>query len=228
MLKAAVFDLDGTITVLSLPLDAMRSDTKNYLFSKGLPEYILDPEDGVTSSMMKGRDYFLSHGKTMEEWRRMEQEIETLLSRHETSAAKDVCLINGSLEAVARIRAHGLKTAILTNNGRHAVEIILQKIPLERYFDVVQTRNESPNPKPYPDGLLNVIRRLNVRIDEAVYVGDARIDLAAASRAGIEFIGVATGETSRAALLNAGAQLAFESLDDVADELIRRISRPHS
>jgi len=215
MLRAVIFDLDGTITVLTLPLDAMRSDTKEYYIKRGLPPFLLDPADGISSTRVKAREYFFSQGIDPEEWDRMERELDALLTKHEESAARGTQLIEGALAVVEQVRKMNLKTAILTNNGRQAVDIILERLPLERYFDVIQTRNESPNPKPFPDGILHVLKRLGVPVDEAVYVGDAVIDAVAAKRAGIRFWAVTTGETDKDELINAGADKVFDSLSDI-------------
>ncbi len=224
MLRAALFDLDGTITVLTLPLDAMRSDTKKYYIEHGLPPEIIEPADGISSTRMKAKEYFFAHGISESEWERMEREVDEVLSRHEGGAAYNVRLITGTLEVVAEIRRLGIKTAILTNNGRHAVNIITKQLPLENYFDIIQTRNESPNPKPYPDGILRVLDKLGVTVDEAVYIGDALIDAVAAQRAGIRFWAVATGETSKETLLEAGADMAFDSLRDILPVIRQLVS----
>ena len=60
MLKVLVFDLDGTITHLTLPLEAMRRDTKAYYISKGLPSETFESADGISSSTGKARTYFLN------------------------------------------------------------------------------------------------------------------------------------------------------------------------
>ncbi|MFX1265117.1 MAG: hypothetical protein ACFFH0_07035, partial [Promethearchaeota archaeon] len=83
MLKAVVFDLDGTLTVLALPLDAMRNDTKKFYITRGLPPDLLDPEDGISSTRVKAREYFQSQGATTDEWENMQAEIDGILSAHE-------------------------------------------------------------------------------------------------------------------------------------------------
>ncbi len=223
MLKALIFDLDGTITKLTLPLEAMRRDTKRYYIDRGMPADLLEPADGISSSKYKARQYFISKGISEEEWARMEGEVDSLLNCHEGDAAKAATLIEGALDVVRQIRSLGLKTAILTNNGRHAVDIIRERIPLDDFFEVIQTRNESPNPKPYPDGLLKLCEQLGVQKSEVAYVGDASIDGVAAQRAGIEFWGVTTGETSRETLLESGASVVFGSLEGVYEEARRRV-----
>ncbi len=220
MLKALVFDMDGTITELALPLEAMRSDTKEYYIAKGLPAEILEPADGISSSTAKARDYFLSNGYSLDDWIVMEREVDIILDKHEGSAAESAEPLPGALEVVKKINALGFLTAILTNNGRSSVDKIMTQIPLAEHFQIIQTRHESPQPKPHPDGLLKILGELGVGPEEAVYIGDALIDGTAADRAGIEFWGVATGETSAGALIDAGATQVFESLDGILEEAL--------
>ncbi|TXT57395.1 MAG: hypothetical protein BAJATHORv1_10096 [Candidatus Thorarchaeota archaeon] len=223
MLKALLFDMDGTITELTLPLEAMRSDTKKFFLEKGLPSELLTVEDGISSTKYKAKTYFFNNGITDSEWKQMEIDLDVVLNSHEGDAAQNTLIIPGSLDSVQKIRNLGLRTAVLTNNGRHAVNIILQNHPFDQYFDIIQTRNESPNPKPYPDGLVKLTRNLNLEVDEVVYVGDARIDAAAAQSAGIEFWGVATGETPKDVLLEVGSDLVFSSLSEIVEEVKKRI-----
>ena len=223
MLKAIVFDLDGTITKLELPLELMRSDAKLFYISEGLPSELLEPADGISSSTAKARDYFLSNGISMNEWDVLQQELDVLMSNHETTSAKDAQLMPGALESIEEIQSMGVRTSVLTNNSRFAMDIILQQIPLEKHFEIIQTRHESPSPKPYPDGLLHMIERLGIEIDEAVYVGDAIIDGVAASRASMEFWGVATGETTTENLLSAGATEVVSSLVELPPIVSRRL-----
>jgi phosphoglycolate phosphatase len=147
----------------------------------------------------------------------MEAEIDVILSQHEGFAATNAVPIEGALEIVQRVRDAGLKTAILTNNGRPAVDKIVKQLPLNDYFDLIFTRHETPKPKPFPDGLLKVASELGVGKNEVVYIGDALIDGTAASRAGIEFWGVETGETPAEKLYEAGASKVFTSLSEVLD-----------
>ena len=220
MLKALVFDMDGTITHLTLPLEAMRSDTKEYYITRGAPPDLFEPADGISSSTNKAREYFLKNGFSQDQWDFMESEVDEILSQHEGFAADTATPIDGSLEIVQKLRAAGYKLAILTNNGRPAIEKIMKQVPLKENFDLIQTRHESPKPKPYPDGLLKVASDLGVRPNEIVYVGDALIDGAAAARAGIEFWGVTTGETSPDVLYGAGASKVFSSLDGVLEAVL--------
>lgn len=223
MLKAVVFDLDGTLTVLNLPLEAMRRDTKAYFISKGAPTELFEPADGISSSTTKARDYFLSRGISSDRWKKYESEMDAILDKHEASATKQVILMEDTIAVINGLKDLGLKTAILTNNGRGSVNTILEQTKLGGLFDIIQTRHESPRAKPFPDGLLKIVARLDVERNESIYVGDAGIDAVAAERAGIEFWGVTTGETNHESLRRSGASLTLDSLSHVLAEVRIRI-----
>lgn len=224
MLEAVIFDLDGTIIALTLPLNDMRNDTKKFYLEKGLPPHLLDSTDGISSSTMKAQEYFMKKGMSAEEWDHLQREVDLVLNKHESDAAKEVRLVDDAKSVVRSVAEMGLKTAILTNNGREAVDRILDQIDVDHLFDVIQTRNESPNPKPFPDGLIRVLQRLDVEADMAIYVGDAKIDAEAAKRAGIAFWGVATGEVEKKDLLEAGAEEVFDQLEEILPALKTRLN----
>ncbi|MFX1368732.1 MAG: HAD family hydrolase [Promethearchaeota archaeon] len=223
-MKAVIFDLDGTITELTLPLDAMRQDTKEFFILRGYPRDLFDPTDGISSSTQKAREYFCTNGLSKPDWDEMQAELDKILSAHENWAATNADVIEGALETVKELRERGLKTAILTNNSRQAVNAIMEHIPLGGLFDIIQTRHESPNPKPFPDGLLILVDLLGVSLRDVVYVGDARIDGAAAQRAGMEFWGILSGETDAQNLFNAGASKVFNSIGEIVREVDARLN----
>jgi len=224
MLEAVVFDLDGTIIALTLPLNKMRDDTKDFYLKKGLPPHLLDSTDGISSSTKKAKQYFMERGMSEEEWDQLQREVDVVLNKHESDAANEVRLVDKAKSVVKSVSDMGLKTAILTNNGREAVDKILDQINVDHLFDVIQTRNESPNPKPFPDGLIRVLKRLDVKPSEAIYVGDASIDAEAARRAAIAFWGVATGEVKKEELLEVGAEEVFDELKGILPALRKRLN----
>jgi HAD superfamily hydrolase (TIGR01509 family) len=76
--------------------------------------------------------------------------------------------------------------------------------------------------KPAPDLLLLAAERVGVPPAACWYVGDATWDFLACVAAGMIGIGVPTGAVGAQALLEAGAVVAIDGLDELADELRRR------
>jgi HAD superfamily hydrolase (TIGR01509 family) len=69
--------------------------------------------------------------------------------------------------------------------------------------------------KPAPDLLLKAAGKLGTDARATWYVGDSKWDMLAAVAAGMPAIGVATGATSHADLVTAGAVQAFDDLEEL-------------
>jgi HAD superfamily hydrolase (TIGR01549 family) len=215
MLRAIIFDMDGTLIKLTLPLEAMRRETKAYFIEHGLPPHLLDRADGINSSTIKAKEYFFSQGISNHEWDSMQKSVDDMLTQLELEVADETEIIDGVFDTINQIKLLGIKTAILTNNAREAVSVILERLQFSDLFEIIQTRHESPNPKPFPDGLVSISQKLGVELNEAVYVGDAIIDVVAANRAGIEFWGVLTGSGTREDLQANGAKVILDSFEEI-------------
>jgi phosphoglycolate phosphatase len=76
--------------------------------------------------------------------------------------------------------------AIATNRGSSMMSI-LEHFGLDGYFRVVVTSRDVVNPKPAPDMLIEVSRRLLFTPQQLLFIGDSELDQAAASSAGVRF-----------------------------------------
>lgn len=156
LIKAVIFDMDGTITAPLLDFPAMKAEI-------GIPEDV-----GLLESLSRLD-------------RTASDRAEAILLRHELAAAVNSRLNDGADQAVQALRRSGFKTAILTRNCRAAVDIVLEKHALR--FDAVVTR-EDCLPKPHPDGLHTAAELIRVPTRECVMVGDYEFDIQAGRAAG--------------------------------------------
>lgn len=99
---------------------------------------------------------------------------------------------------LGRLKKAGYKTGIVTTKYHHRIDQILKKFELAHLVDVIVGGDEVKKEKPDPEGLLLALARLGVKPEEAWYIGDTLIDAKAAEGAGVEFIGVLTGTTTKA------------------------------
>jgi phosphoglycolate phosphatase len=106
-------------------------------------------------------------------------------------------MLPGASEAVRRLREAGLHLAIVSQKLRYRVEQVLDREAIRDCFAAVLGAEDVPAFKPDPRGLLLALERLAVAADDALYVGDTTIDAAAAANAGLRFVGVLTGPTTR-------------------------------
>ena len=121
------------------------------------------------------------------------------------------CLVNtrlydGVAETVARLRAGGVRLAVLSNKPdeltRQIVESLLRGADFE---EIVGARLDLP-PKPDPAGALRIGRRLGLAVGSIALVGDTGIDMITATAAGMLAVGASWGFRSVGELLGSGAQ----------------------
>jgi len=79
------------------------------------------------------------------------------------------------------------KIAIVTSKDRYRTSILLNKFNIN-FFDRIVCFSKKIRGKPHPDQILKVLKYLNRKKNESVYVGDMLVDYKAALAAGIEFV----------------------------------------
>ena len=105
--------------------------------------------------------------------------------------------LDGSLGALATLKAEGFRLAIVSTKYRYRIEAILERHGAGHFFDLVVGGEDTRNHKPDPEGLRLALRKLGISEAQGLYVGDHRVDAEAAMAAGIPFFPVLTGATSR-------------------------------
>jgi len=104
-------------------------------------------------------------------------------------------LLPGTAAMVRELRKRSLALAIVSQKLRFRVEDVLRREGLLSSFDVVIGGEDLTRLKPDPEGLLLALARLS--LSDAIYVGDTVIDAGAAENAGLPFVAVLSGVTSR-------------------------------
>jgi len=98
-------------------------------------------------------------------------------------------LIAGAAAAVRAIARLGLRLGVVTNGIDRVQRRRLKASPLAESFPVVVTSERAGFTKPDPRIMEIALKRLRVRPDEAIYVGDdAHVDGLAANRAAVPFV----------------------------------------
>ena len=100
---------------------------------------------------------------------RIKAEIGTDQPILEYRAAADCALCPGARELLDFLRVAGLRSALLTRNSRASVRTVLARHTLA--FDVVLAREDSP-PKPDPEPVRIICRRLGLQPADCLMVGD--------------------------------------------------------
>ena len=92
-----------------------------------------------------------------------------------------------------------IKLGVLTSSRETAVRPLYHH-SLSGYFKVIMTREEGFPQKPEPDGILECLRRMDVKPGHAITIGDTPLDIRAGKAAGTLTIGVLSGLGTQAQL----------------------------
>ncbi len=108
------------------------------------------------------------------------------LDRFELDGAAGSGPNTGAEEILRFIRARGLLTGIVTRNQHACVIRAIENFTGVQVsdFDVIISRDDPAAPKPSPEGILLAARRLGVRPENVLVVGDFLFDIEAGNAAG--------------------------------------------
>jgi phosphoglycolate phosphatase len=210
--KAVVFDFDGILARQNIDFGLMRSEIHALMSRFDIPSqpfahlHVLEMIDAATSALSanspREASFFFdtAHAKIMQ---------------IEISAAARGALFGHTRDLLDELRHRFIRTGVITRNCRRAVLKVFPDI--DRYCQVLITRNDIDRVKPHPAYLMTALKLLAVDPAEAVMVGDHPMDIQLGREAGTYTIGVLTGHSSRELLLQAKADAVVDNISDILD-----------
>lgn len=204
MLKAAIFDMDGTL------LDSV--DLHALAWQEALSEFGHPASyEQVRSQIGKGGDklipVFLSkdeqrdHGKELEEWRGRRFKTKYLPLVRPFSAVPDL---------LRRVRDAGVKVAIASSAKKDELAEYLNIARIADLVEVTTSSDDVEQSKPAPDVFQVVLEKFKIEGSDAVAVGDTPYDAKAAGKARIVTIGVLCGGFPEISLKQAGCKEIYQ------------------
>lgn len=119
-----------------------------------------------------------------------------------------------TLEALHALRPP-LRLAIATSKRSDAARHLAEALSIDTRFEFIEGSGAAMRPKPAPDLLLHLARRMDLRPTRMLMVGDTARDVAAGRAAGMRTAAVLYGLGSRDALLAERPDHLLEDLEDV-------------
>lgn len=102
-----------------------------------------------------------------------------------------------TLSVLTQLKKDGARIGIISTKYRYRImELLSQKLPAQ-FLDIIVGGEDVKTPKSSPEGLLFAIEHLSVQKEETLYIGDSTVDAETAQAAGVDFMGVLHGATTR-------------------------------
>lgn len=216
MLKAILFDLDGTMVDTEVIYwDVARQMARE--LGKTVTEDTLRGMLGVsrlTSMQVFARDLQITD-KTPEQ---LLVEREQLMAERYRRGVEPM---PGLLRILKQFRGR-LQMGVVTSSPRRFTDILLPGMKIRDYFDVIQTGDGIKNGKPDPEIYLTGMRQLAIRPNQCVVLEDSQAGVTSGHRSGAYVIAVPNELTAaqdfsvadrRAANLDEAARLIEELLE---------------
>lgn len=215
MIKACIFDLDGT---LLNTLTTIRHYVNETIGELGLSPISIDE---CRSFIGHGARHLI--GRTLESKGISDTELldSTLKAYNAKYDANTLYLTEpyeGVVEMVDELFASGIRLAVLSNKPDPTTTDIVSKFFPNRFAVVHGGRAGIPL-KPDPTALLSTIDELGVSPDEVMYIGDTGVDILTGKNAAVyKTVGVSWGYRPLSELCECGADVIIDDPIEIVRE----------
>ncbi len=209
MIKAIIFDLDGTLLNTIEDIHCVLNES---LAAFALPQITLpQAEQFIGNGARKLVECAVGdRGAALTE--KVYAYYSARFAKCENERTK---LYGGEEEALRKLKERGVKLAIVTNKPQRATDNVYGKFLSKFDFCEVLGQTEYYSLKPDPASTLAILDKLNLSKEECVFVGDGEMDVICAKRAGIRCISALWGYRSREQLAAAGAEEFAVNFDEL-------------
>ena len=213
-LKAVLFDMDGVL------FDSMKNHAKAWNKAMDMYDMNLSEEEAYMHEGRTGASTINIVSARERGYEASEDEIKKIYQTKSDifNSLPKAEPMQGAYTLLQEIKNSGLQPVLVTGSGQlslidnlnHHFPGIFQKEYMVTAYDV---KFGKPNPEPYLMGL----KKVGIAPNEAVVVENAPLGIKAGVAAGIFTIAGNTGPLPDNALLDKGANLLFNSMQELAD-----------
>jgi HAD superfamily hydrolase (TIGR01509 family) len=211
MIRAAIFDLDGTL-VDSNEFHVLAWQETFRHFGREIPIERLREQVG------KGGDQYLPVFLNEAEMREFGEEADKLhgeiFKKKYLSRVKPFPKVR---ELFERLRTDGKKIALASSGKDPEVRHYEKLLGIERLVDAMTTSDQVVHSKPYADVFVAALNLLKLPANEAVAIGDTPYDVEAAKKIELPVIGVLCGGFSGDVLRGEGAVAIYRDPADLLE-----------
>ena len=224
MIRAVVFDLDGTIVSHNIEYKALRADVRGFLIKQGVPASVLSLNESVFQMLDKTEIFLKNSGRQRKVFEEMRNEVLKIIDEYEWKAARTAGLCPGVEAVLKTLKDMGIKVGLCTVSGERTVSFLLKKFKIDAFFDAVVPREHAGRVKPHGEHLKTVLEMLKAAPEETLIVGDSTADMLCAREVKAIAVGLPTGMFTKDELISAGANYIITSIADVPT-LIERLNK---
>lgn len=205
MIKAVLFDLDGTLaeTIESIAkaCDRVVADYGYEGFSRDEYRYFIGNGARIQVERAMRHAVARAEGKNPDEVELSKELYDEAYAKYQVyfkeTCAYRVYLYDGMKELMDTLKKKKIKLGVVTNKPHERALDVIHALVGDDYFDMVLGQKDSIPKKPAKDMPLAVAKALGVHPSDCLYVGDSCVDMKTGHAAEMFTIGVLWGYRTR-------------------------------
>ena len=214
MIKAVIFDLDGT---LLNTIDDLANSVNFMLEKFGFPIFSVEEyKYKVGNGMRKLIERSLP--QTYKNDEQIEKSLSVFMDYYNQHKNDNTAPYEGIIDLLNDLKNAGIKLAVVTNKAHLSAKPLIENTFIG-VFDEVCGQKENVPTKPNPQSVLNVLETLNVAPEDCLFVGDSGVDMQTAKNANIKAVGVLWGFRKKEELLENGADVIISTPNELLKHL---------
>ncbi len=186
-----IFDMDGTLVE---SFHAIHGSLAEAMKRIGLAPWDLET---TKRHVGRGIEYLVGCAVGGE---KKEEAIEIFRQDYSETCLARTFLLPSVAETLPVLKGSGRRLAVATNKSLAFTGKILDHLGVKVYFECVLGPESVARPKPFPDMIRAILKRIRLTEQECLYIGDMPLDVETAGRAGLDCVLMATGPYPAAAL----------------------------
>ena len=211
-MKAVLFDVDGTLVDSNYP----NVITWWEAFARSGHDV---PMSRIHRAIGMGSDRLLDALLPADRDHEADDDIRTAHSALYSVYWSRLRPVSGAPGLLRACHARGMRVVLASSADPRELEVLRDVLRSEDVIDEVTSSGDAAQSKPAADLVQIALDKAGVDAAEAVFVGDAVWDVRACQKAGVRCVGVLSGGTSRAELLDAGAAAVYADPAEILGSL---------
>ncbi len=219
MIKAVLFDLDGT---LADSLIDLAGGVNNALMSRGFAPHPVEAfkyfvGDGIPKMIERALPEGSRDTKTVNEIK------DIFLPYYAEHYADNTYAYDGMVELVNSLKNGGFTVAVVTNKEQGMADKVVTSLYGD-VFDLIFGKRDGIPAKPDPTAALMAMDELGVKPQECVFIGDSGMDVATAVNSGAVPVGELWGFRGREELIANGAKYIINTPNELLN-IIKELNK---
>ncbi|WP_143317663.1 HAD family phosphatase [Clostridium sp. HBUAS56017] len=198
-INAVIFDMDGVL----VDSEPIYFEIERYLFSHFNVKVSKEQHEAFVGTSIENMwDKLIKENNLKESKERVIKYHKKYVISHMESLPQ-LSLNKNARELLEDLKEKDIKIGLASSSPRQLINIILSKLDIKNYFEVIVSGDEVEKSKPHPEIFLKAAQLLGVESKKCVVIEDSANGIKAANNAGMKSIGFLNTHSGKQNLENA-------------------------